>query len=87
MRGTVSKASSKFSLLLTSLVFGLLTALGGSGTASVGRVEGSFPTLDKNKDQTTAKSEPQKPDDPQVKAVLDKMAAAGVARPETVSDV
>jgi acetyl esterase len=81
MRGTVSKASSKLSLLLTSLVFALLTALGGSGTVSVGRVEGSFPTL------AATKSEPQKPDDPQVKAVLDKMAAAGIDRPETVSDV
>ena len=37
--------------------------------------------------QGASESEPGTPDDPQVKAVLDKMALAGISRPSTVDDV
>lgn len=37
--------------------------------------------------QTLTESGPQTSNDPQVKAVLDKTAAAGIARPATVQDV
>ena len=86
MPGAVSKAWYKSSLLLPGVVCVLLPALEGAGRASEARVDGSFPTLEKSKNQATT-SENQRPADPQVKAVLDKMAAAGIGQPATVSDV
>jgi len=40
-----------------------------------------------SQNQGVIESEPGTPDDPQVKAVLDKMALAGISRPSTVDDV
>ena len=47
-------------------------------------MEGSAPNLKERQNQATTKSEPQAPVDPQVKAVLNKITAAGIAQPTTV---
>src|SRR6266850_5389384 len=85
MRLTISSTFYNFTLL--SLVFVLLCAASGSGRVPRARVEESLPSLHQAQNQTIRKSEPPTPDDPQVKTVLDKMAAAGIALPTTVADV
>src|SRR6266404_5593003 len=87
MRLTVSSTFYNFTLLLLSLVFVLLCAVSGSGRVPRAHVEGSLPSLHQAQNQTIRNSEPPTPDDPQVKTVLDKMAAAGIALPTTVADV
>jgi len=87
MRLTISSTFYNFTLLLLSLVFVLLCAVSGSGRVPRARVEGSLPSLHEAQNQTIRKSEPPTPDDSQVKTVLDKMAAAGIALPTTVADV
>ena len=87
MRLTISSTFYNFALLLLSLVFVLLCAVSGSGRVPLARVKESLPSLYQAQNQTTRKSEPPTPDDPQVKAVLDKMAAAGIVLPTTVADV
>jgi acetyl esterase len=67
---------------LPSLVSIPLSAVG-FGRVLDARVEPYIPNLEDNQDAT--KSETQF--DPQVKAVLAKMAAAGIGRPATVADV
>src|SRR6266404_8617888 len=87
MRLTISSTFYNFTLLLLSLVFVLLCAVSGSGRVPCARVEGSLPSLHQAQNQTIRKSEPPTLDDSQVKTVLDKMAAAGIALPTTVADV
>jgi len=70
-----------------SIAVVLLSTVSGSGRVSETRVERNFESLRGEQNQTATKSESQTPTDPQVKTVLDKMAAAGVARPTTVADV
>ena len=85
MRGTVSKAFQNIVLLPACLVLILLSSVSGSGSKpGVGL---SLPDPQERQNQTTTKSQPEAPANPQVKAVLDKMAAAGIARPATVADV
>jgi acetyl esterase len=86
MLGAVSKAWCKSSLLRPGVVYVLLSALGGSAIVPDACVDGSFATLEKNKNQTRTSENQQLPD-PQVKTVLDKMAAADIGQPATVSDV
>src|SRR5467141_4528382 len=57
------------------------------GRGSEARVERRTSSPPKTQNRTLTESGPQTPDDAQVKAVLDKMAAAGVSRPTTVADV
>jgi hypothetical protein len=73
-----------FTLLLPSLVSIPPSAVG-FGRVLDARVEPDVPSLEDNQDAT--KSETQTQFDPQVKAVLAKMAAAGIGRPATVADV
>ena len=87
MRATVSKAFESFILILPPLAFVLLSAVSGSARVSDAGVGPSFPGLQEGQNQTTTKSEPQTPADPQVNAVLDELAAAGIAHPTTVADV
>ncbi len=87
MRNTISKTLDKSVLLLLSIAVVLLSAVSEFGSASETRVQRNFASLRGEQNQTATKSESQTPADPQVKAVLDKMAAAGVSRPTTVADV
>lgn len=87
MRSTISKTFANFTLVLPLLSPVLLSALSGSGSASEAGDEWSLGSLQEGPNQTAIKSEPQRPADAQVKTVLDKMAAAGVARPASVADV
>jgi acetyl esterase len=72
-------------VLLPSLIVVLFVAFSGSDTVSRARLERIL--ANQQETQTATKSELQSSADPQVKAILDKMAAAGVARPSTVADV
>src|SRR5258707_5768956 len=87
MRNTISKTLDKSVLLLLSIAVVLLSPVSELGPASETRVQRNFASLRGEQNQTATKSESQTPADPQVKAVLDKMAAAGVSRPTTVADV
>jgi acetyl esterase len=86
MRGTISKALNP-TLFLPPMVFVLASAVSGSGRVSEVPVERSFRVQQEESNQTVTGSEPQVSADPQVKMVLDKLAAAGVTRPTTVADV
>src|SRR4029077_8703930 len=57
------------------------------GRVSETRVDRSLASLREWQNQPETKSESETQDDPEVKRVLDKMAAAGVAGPTTVADV
>jgi len=59
----------------------------GSGRGSEARVENGAHLVPENAKSDATESGTQTPDDAQVKAVLDKMAAAGITRPNTVADV
>ena len=87
MRPKICKASKSRGLILPSLAFVLLSAVSGPARVDGARVEPSRPSLQEGQSQTVKQSEPRTPADPQVKAVLNKLAAAGVARPTTVADV
>jgi len=71
------------------MVPGLIPLLTGSGPGrgSEARVERCTSSPPKTQNQMLTESGPQTPDDAQVKAVLDKMAAAGITRPSSVADV
>jgi len=84
MRNAISKAFHDLTRYLAPLIIVLLLTSSGSGRVSKARVE---PSLQDKQDPTMKESKPQVPADPQVKAVLDKMAAAGIGRPATVADV
>jgi acetyl esterase len=87
VRNTISKALENFAFLMLCVAVVLLFTLSGSGRESEQRVERNFASLRGEQNQTATRSESQTPADPQVKNVLDKMAAAGVAQPTTVADV
>jgi len=82
---TISKVFENFALLSIAVV--LLSTVSGSARVFETRVERNFESLRGKQNQTATKSESQAPADPQVKTVLGKMAAAGVARPTTVEDI
>lgn len=71
---------------LPSLILLWVSAVSGPRSGSEARAEWSIESPPEQ-NRTLAKSGPKEPDDPQVKAVLDKMAAARITRPSTVADV
>ena len=80
---SIPTALRSLALLLPPLVVVLVVAAGyGESDA---RIAQTLPSVPGGQDQTPTKSEMST--DPQVKAILDKMARAGVARPNTVEDV
>ncbi|HMD09446.1 MAG TPA: alpha/beta hydrolase [Candidatus Acidoferrum sp.] len=87
MRRIISKAFENFSLLALPLCFFLLSTISGAARIPDERVGPNVLSLQDAQNQTATKSEPQAPADPQVKAVLDKMAAAGIVHQTTVDDV
>ena len=85
MSSRISKTLESSTCLLPSMALILLPAVSGLGRGSEPRVEWSIQNLSEK--QTLTESGSKMPDDPQVKGVLEKMAAAGITRPSTVADV
>jgi acetyl esterase len=85
VRRKISKAFENSTVFLTSLVVVLLAML--SGPATVCHASSERISANRQESQNATKSDLPTSVDPQVKAILDKMAAAGVARPTTVADV
>lgn len=88
MRCIISKAFQNFSLIAPPLCFFLLsTVCGAARIADEHAGSGLLNNLQVAHNPTPTKSEPQTPTDPQLKTVLDKMAAAGIVHQTTVEDV
>ena len=87
MCALISKSLDSSTLLLASMALVLLYTASGPRKGSESPMEWSIQSLVEKQKATLTEAETQKPDDPQVKAVLDMMAAAGVTRPSTVADV
>jgi len=87
MRRGVFKAFENFTLLLPSLAFAMFSAASGSARVSHVGAAPNLPSLQEGQNPAAVESELKTPADPQVKAVLDKMAAAGIAHPITVAEV
>ena len=83
----ISKALEISTFLSWSLALIPLLTCSRPGRGSEARVERRTSSPPKTQNQMLTESGPQTPDDAQVKAVLDKMAAAGITRPSTVADV
>ena len=83
----ISKALEISTFLSWSLALIPLLTCSRPGRGSEARVERRTSSPPKTQNQMLMESGPQTPDDAQVKAVLDKMAAAGITRPTTVADV
>lgn len=84
----ISKTLRTSTLLLPSVVLVLLLyTVSGPKRGSELPSEWSIQSLVEKQQATLTEREAKKPDDPQVKMVLDKMAAAGITRPSTVADV
>jgi acetyl esterase len=69
------------------MVMVLLYAVSGPGRGAESGVARIIESPLEKQNQALKETEPQMQDAPQVKAVLDKMAAAGITRPSTVADV
>jgi acetyl esterase/lipase len=87
MGARISKALEISTFLSWSLALIPLLTCSSPGRGSEARVERRTSSPPKTQNQTLTESGPQTPDDAQVNAVLDKMAAAGITRPTTVADV
>src|SRR5207247_1754672 len=83
----ISKALEISTFLSWSLALIPLLTCSRPGRGSEARVERRTSSPPKTQNQMLMESGPQTPDDAQVKAVLDKMAAAGITRPTTVADL
>lgn len=87
MRPGISKGLESSIFLLPSMALILLYTVSVPRRKAESPIEWSIQSPVEKQKTTLTGAEVQKPDDPQVKAVLDKMAAAGVTRPSTVADV
>ena len=87
MCARISKSVDSSTLFLASMALVLLYTANGPRRGSESPMEWSVQSLVGKQKATLPETETPKPDDSQVKAVLDKMAAAGVTRPSTVADV
>jgi acetyl esterase len=87
MNARVSKALDISTFLSWSMALILLLTVSRPGRGSEAHVERHTSCPPKTQNQASTESGPQAPDDPHVKTVLDKMAAAGITRPSTVADV
>ncbi len=87
MFGKISAGFAKITLSFASLALVLLFAVSGISTASHAIIGPTLQNHQEDQNRSAAMSESQTPVDPQVKAVLDKLEAAGVAHPTTVEDV
>ena len=88
MRRKLSSTFEHSIPVLAVLAFASLVAASGGIWALDARVGPNSPgTQDPQNNQSPKASDSETPFDPQVKAVLDKIAVAGVAHPTTVADV
>src|SRR5258708_26690967 len=87
MGARISKTFEISTFLSWSLALIPLLTCSRPGRGSEARVERRTSSPPKTQDQILTESGPQTPYDAQVKAVLDKMAAAGITRPTTVPDL
>jgi acetyl esterase len=87
MFGKISAGLASVTLSFSSLALFLLFAVSGNSTASHAIIAPTLQNHQEDQNRSAAKSESQTPADPQVKAVLDELEAAGVAHPTTVEDV
>src|SRR5260370_10074074 len=87
MGARISKALEISTLISWFLALIPLLTCSSHGRGLEARVERRTSSPPKTQNQTLTESGPQTPDDAQVNAVLDKMAAAGITRPTTVADV
>ncbi len=87
MGARISKALEISTLISWFLALIPLLTCSRPGRGSEARVERRTSSPPKTQNQMLTESGPQTPDDAQVRAVLDKMAAAGITRPTTVADV
>ncbi len=76
-----------FSVLPTAVALLLLSVASGVARQAGTEVAPHSPAAQEARNQTTGNPEPQTPADPQVTAVISKLAAAGVGHPTTVEDV
>ena len=83
----ILSARCNFALRLLSIGLVVTSAVSGSGRVCNAHARVSLTPPQGEQNQPASNSDPQVPDDPQVKAVLGKMAAAGVAQPKSVADV
>src|SRR5258708_12183388 len=87
MGARISKTFEISTFLSWSLALIPLLTCSRPGRGSEACVERRTSSPPKTQNPMLTESGPQTPDDAQVKAVLDKMAAAGITRPTTVADV
>jgi len=87
MRRAISKASENFRVVLMSLALLVVPAVTGIAKGPGTHVGPSLPSPQPGQNTSGMKPEPQTSVDPQVKAVLDKLAAAGITHPTSVEDV
>lgn len=87
MFGKISAGFARITLSFASVALVLLFAVSGISTASHAIIGLTLQNPQEDQNRSAAMSESQTPVDPQVKAVLDKLEAAGVAHPTTVEDV
>src|SRR5258708_18874160 len=87
MGARISKTFEISTFLSWSLALIPLLTCSRPGRGSEACVERRTSSPPKTQNQMLTESGPQTPDDAQVRAVLDKMAAAGITRPTTVADV
>lgn len=87
MGARISEALEISTFLSWSLALILLFVVSRPGRGFEARFERLIFSSPETQNQKQTESGPQAPDDPQVKAVLDKMAAAGIIRPTSVADV
>src|ERR1700758_2098339 len=86
MSSGISKALESSTFLLPSMALILLYTVSGH-TGSESPVEWSIKSHVDMQEPRVTETDTTKQNDPEVKAVLDKMAAAGINRPSTVADV
>ena len=84
MGARICKAVESTTLLLTTTISILLYAVSG---ATASPVKWTILSPLEMQEQAPTQSPSKAPDDPEVKAVLKKMAEAGITRPSTVADV
>lgn len=87
MAARIFKALGGSTLLLPSMALILLYTVSGPRRVTESPIKWSIQNPVDKKEAILSEAGTQKTEDPEVKAVLDKMAAAGITRPSTVADV
>ncbi len=83
----IAQAFGKYRILSASLAVVLLSAVGATSRPAQAPAGPRLSIVQEEQNKAAVTSEPQTPADPQMKAVMDKLVAAGIAHPTTVEDV